>query len=77
MRRIASTAPITCYGADAKGYETLLNTDLKRELEQLGRFLSLVVEYKHKIGFKGVILVEPKPQPARPPTKPGPMSMIS
>ncbi len=45
-----------------EGYETLLNTDLKRELEQLGRFLSLVVDYKHKIGFKGVILVEPKPQ---------------
>jgi xylose isomerase len=45
-----------------EGYETLLNTDLSRELEQLGRFLSLVVEYKHKIGFKGVLLVEPKPQ---------------
>jgi xylose isomerase len=45
-----------------EGYETLLNTDLSREQEQLGRFLSLVVEYKHKIGFNGVILVEPKPQ---------------
>ena len=45
-----------------EGYETLLNTDLKRELQQLGRFLQLVVEYKHKIGFPGVILVEPKPQ---------------
>jgi xylose isomerase len=45
-----------------EGYETLLNTDLKHEQEQLGRFLSLVVDYKHKIGFKGVILVEPKPQ---------------
>ena len=45
-----------------EGYETLLNTDLKREQQQLGRFLSLVVDYKHKIGFKGVILVEPKPQ---------------
>ncbi len=45
-----------------EGYETLLNTDLSRELEQLGRFLSLVVDYKHKIGFKGVLLVEPKPQ---------------
>ncbi len=45
-----------------EGYETLLNTDLKRELEQLGRFLSMVVDYKHKIGFKGVLLVEPKPQ---------------
>ena len=45
-----------------EGYETLLNTDMKRELEQMGRFLSLVVDYKHKIGFKGVLLVEPKPQ---------------
>jgi xylose isomerase len=45
-----------------EGYETLLNTDLKRELAQLGRFLKLVVDYKHKIGFKGVILIEPKPQ---------------
>ena len=45
-----------------EGYETLLNTDMKRELQQLGRFLNLVVEYKHKIGFKGTILIEPKPQ---------------
>ena len=45
-----------------EGYETLLNTDLKRELDQLGRFLNLVVEYKHKIGYAGTILIEPKPQ---------------
>ncbi|TVP71537.1 MAG: xylose isomerase [Rhodobacteraceae bacterium] len=45
-----------------EGYETLLNTDLAREREQMGRFLSMVVEYKHKIGFKGAILIEPKPQ---------------
>jgi xylose isomerase len=45
-----------------EGYETLLNTDMKRELDQLGRFLALVVDYKHKIGFTGTILVEPKPQ---------------
>ncbi len=45
-----------------EGYETLLNTDLKRELGQAGRFLQMVVEYKHKIGFKGPILIEPKPQ---------------
>ncbi|MEO8057426.1 MAG: xylose isomerase [Burkholderiales bacterium] len=44
-----------------EGYETLLNTDLKRELAQLGRFLNMVVEHKHKIGFKGQILIEPKP----------------
>ena len=48
------------------GYETLLNTDMKRELQQLGRFINLVVEHKHKIGFKGTILIEPKPcEPTR------------
>lgn len=45
-----------------EGYETLLNTDMGRELDNLGRFLNLVVEYKHKIGFTGQILIEPKPQ---------------
>ncbi len=45
-----------------EGYETLLNTDLKAEREHAGRFLQQVVEYKHKIGFKGTILIEPKPQ---------------
>jgi len=45
-----------------EGYETLLNTDLSHELDQLGRFLSMVVEHKHHIGFEGTILLEPKPQ---------------
>ena len=45
-----------------EGYETLLNTDLGREQDQLGRFLSLVVEHKHRIGFAGQILIEPKPK---------------
>ena len=45
-----------------EGYETLLNTDLKKERAHAGRFLQMVVEYKHKIGFKGAILLEPKPQ---------------
>jgi len=45
-----------------EGYETLLNTNMKQELDQLGRFLSLVVEHKHKIGFKGLLLLEPKPK---------------
>lgn len=44
-----------------EGYDTILNTDLKIEQENFGRFLSLVVEHKHKIGFKGTILIEPKP----------------
>ncbi len=45
-----------------EGYETLLNTDLAREDRQMGRMLNMVVDYKHKIGFKGQILIEPKPQ---------------
>jgi len=44
-----------------EGYETILNTDLSREMQQLARFISLIVEHKHKIGFKGPILVETKP----------------
>jgi xylose isomerase len=45
-----------------EGYETLLNTRMGHELDQMGRFLNMVVEYKHKIGFKGTILLEPKPR---------------
>ena len=51
---------VLCGGRE--GYETLLNTDLKRERAQLGRFMQMVVEYKHKSGFAGTILMEPKPQ---------------
>ena len=45
-----------------EGYETLLNTDLRHEETQMARFLTLVAEHKHKIGFKGLLLLEPKPQ---------------
>lgn len=45
-----------------EGYETLLNTDLARERQQAGRFLTMVVEYARKIGFDGTIMIEPKPQ---------------
>jgi len=45
-----------------EGYETLLNTDMGRERAQAGAMLQMVVDYKHKIGFKGAILIEPKPQ---------------
>ena len=44
-----------------EGYETILNTDMKKEMDNLSRFLELVVNHKHKIGFKGQILLEPKP----------------
>jgi xylose isomerase len=45
-----------------EGYETLLNTNIKQELDQAARFLTLVIEHAKKIGFKGTILIEPKPQ---------------
>jgi xylose isomerase len=49
-----------------EGYDTLLNTDLGREGRQLARFLHLVAEHKHRIGFKGALLIEPKPhEPAK------------
>jgi xylose isomerase len=44
-----------------EGYDTLLNTDIGREETQLARFLGLVAEHKHRIGFKGTLLIEPKP----------------
>ena len=49
-----------------EGYDSLLNTDIKQELEQYAQFLNLVIEHKTKIGFKGQILIEPKPhEPAK------------
>ena len=45
-----------------EGYETLLNTRMAQEEKQLARFLHLVVEHKHAIGFTGTLLLEPKPQ---------------
>jgi len=45
-----------------EGYETLLNTRIKQEQDQAARFLSLVIEHARKIGFKGQLLIEPKPQ---------------
>jgi xylose isomerase len=45
-----------------EGYETLLNTKIKQEQDQAARFLSLVIDHAKKIGFKGQILIEPKPQ---------------
>jgi xylose isomerase len=44
------------------GYQTLLNTDMKRELDHLGRFFHMAVDYAREIGFKGQFLIEPKPK---------------
>jgi xylose isomerase len=45
-----------------EGYATLLNTDLKREMDHLGAFLHMAVDYKKRIGFKGAFYIEPKPK---------------
>ncbi len=45
-----------------EGYDTLLNTSVRREADQLARFMTMVVEHKAKIGFEGTLLIEPKPQ---------------
>jgi xylose isomerase len=45
-----------------EGYSTLWNTDMKRELDHLARFLNLAVDYKKSIGFKGQFYIEPKPK---------------
>jgi xylose isomerase len=45
-----------------EGYETLLNTDLKLELDNFARFLGMAVDYAKTIGFKGQFLIEPKPK---------------
>ena len=45
-----------------EGYSSLLNTDMKRELDHLGAFLHLAVKHKRRIGFKGQFYIEPKPK---------------
>lgn len=45
-----------------EGYETLLNTNMKQEMDQLARFLQMAVDYKRELGFTGQLLIEPKPK---------------
>ncbi|MFF2499015.1 xylose isomerase [Peribacillus sp. NPDC058075] len=45
-----------------EGYETLLNTNLRLELDNLARFMHMAVDYAKEIGFKGQFLIEPKPK---------------
>ena len=45
-----------------EGYTTLWNTDMRRELEHLAKFMHMAVEHAEKIGFKGQFLFEPKPK---------------
>lgn len=45
-----------------EGYMSLLNTDVRKELDHLAAFLRMAVEHKKKIGFQGQLLIEPKPK---------------
>ncbi len=45
-----------------EGYTTLYNTDIKRELDHLGAFMHMAIDYKKAIGFKGPFYIEPKPK---------------
>lgn len=45
-----------------EGYHTLLNTDMKQELDHLAGFFKQAVQHKQNIGFQGTFLLEPKPQ---------------
>lgn len=45
-----------------EGYQCLYNTDMKRELDHLGRFFHMAVDYAKEIGFQGQFLIEPKPK---------------
>jgi len=45
-----------------EGYSTLWNTDIKRELDHLGKFLHMAVAHRKAIGFKGQFYIEPKPK---------------
>jgi xylose isomerase len=45
-----------------EGYQNLYNTDMKRELDHLGQFFHMAVNYAKSIGFKGTFLIEPKPK---------------
>jgi len=45
-----------------EGYDTLLNTDMKRELDHMALLLQLAVDYKKRIGFEGQFYIEPKPK---------------
>ena len=44
-----------------EGYLSLLNTNMKRELDHMARFLHMAKDYGRKNGFKGAFLIEPKP----------------
>ena len=60
-RPTASAARTTCCGVAGRATTRSSTPTSRAELDQLARFLHLVVEHKHRIGFEGTILIEPKP----------------
>ncbi|MFC1584653.1 xylose isomerase [Fibrobacterota bacterium] len=50
------------FGAGREGYQTLLNTDLRRELDHMANFLKMAADYRQELGFPGTLLIEPKPK---------------
>ena len=53
-------------GSMVEGYQSVLNTNVRRELDHLAEFFKMVVAYNEKIGFDAQLLIEPK---AKRPTK--------
>lgn len=45
-----------------EGYQSLLNTDVKQELDHMALFFKMAIKYKQEVGFKGQFLIEPKPK---------------
>jgi len=45
-----------------EGYHTLLNTNVRKELDHMAEFFRMVVKFVTKLGFKGQLLIEPKPK---------------
>ena len=52
----------TVFWGGREGYQSLLNTDVRRELDHMGQFFKMAADYKKKIGFTGQLLIEPKPK---------------
>ncbi|MGL4944645.1 MAG: xylose isomerase, partial [Fusobacteriaceae bacterium] len=59
-KRLGGTGYVFWGGRE--GYETLLNTDMGLEMDNLARFLQMAVDYAEKIGFTGQFFIEPKPK---------------
>jgi len=50
------------FSGEREGYQTLLNTDMEKELNHLSTFFKAAADYRRKLGFQGSLLIEPKAQ---------------